>query len=144
VHNNRAIKVDGTHNETITKDTNITIEKGPYKLDVQANTHTHLVKGDVTETYHSNQQTVVNKNIFIQSETAMITVDAKTEIILNCGQSFFSMKVNISISADKQVQAGVATQTVTCDTSQVTTSGAGITASAVGVHNITGALVKIN
>jgi len=120
---------------------------------VQANTHTHLVKGDVTETYHSNQQTVVNKNIFIQSETAMITVDAKTEIILNCGQSFFSMKadgtivlsgVNISISADKQVQAGVATQTVTCDTSQVTTSGAGITASAVGVHNITGALVKIN
>ena len=153
VHNNRAIKVDGTHNETITKDTNITIEKGPYKLDVQANTHTHLVKGDVSETYHSNQQTVVNKNIFIQSETAMITVDAKTEIILNCGQSFFSMKadgtivlsgVNISISADKQVQAGVATQTVTCDTSQVTTSGAGITASAVGVHNITGALVKIN
>jgi type VI secretion system secreted protein VgrG len=52
--------------------------------------------------------------------------------------------VKVSISGTQEVKAGVVTQTVTCDTSQVTTSGAGITSSAVGVHQITGALVKIN
>lgn len=153
IHNNRTIKVDGTHNETITKDTNITIEQGPYKLDVQANTHTHHVKGNVTELYDSDQDTIVAQNIFTQSKNAQIVIDAKTEIILHCGESFFSMKadgtivlsgVNISISGTQQIMAGVATQTVTCDTSEVTTSGAGITSTAVGVHNISGALVKIN
>jgi type VI secretion system secreted protein VgrG len=153
VHNNRVISVDGTHTETIKKDTSIAITEGPYTLDVQANTHTHHVSGDVNEKYDSNQTTFVANNIVIQSGNAQITVDAKTEILLLCGQSSLSLKqdgtitmigMNISISGSQQVMAGVATQTVTCDTSQVTTSGAGITSTAVGVHNISGAMVKIN
>ncbi|HEX8891964.1 MAG TPA: type VI secretion system tip protein TssI/VgrG, partial [Terriglobales bacterium] len=91
VHNDRQIKVDGTHNETITKDTNVTIEKGPYKLDVQSNTHTHHVAGDVNESYDSNQTTVVADNITITSKNAQILIDAKTEIILHCGDSMLTM-----------------------------------------------------
>jgi type VI secretion system secreted protein VgrG len=153
VHNNRAIKVDGTHNETITKDTNITIEKGPYKLDVQNNTHTHHVKKDVNEWYDANQQTVVANNILIQSKTAKITVDAAEEIFLHCGQSMMSMKKdgsivisgqNIQILGGQTVKTGVGNQNVVCDVQKVATSGAAINSNAVGMHTITGAVVKIN
>lgn len=153
VHHDRKITVDGTHNETIDKDTNITITTGPYKLDVKANTYTHHVNGAVKETYDATQNTTVNKDISITSDTAKITVTAKTEIVLQCGLSYFSMKQdgtillsgeNISISGNQQVMAGVASQTVTCDTAKVTVSAAGITSTAVGVHEISGALVKIN
>ena len=153
VHNNRAIQVDGTHTETIKKATTITISEGPYKLDVKANTHTHHVNGNVTELYDKNQETHVSNNILIQSGNAMITIDAKTEIVLHCGLSRLSMKQdgtisltgeNISISGNQQTMIGVASQTVTCDNGKVTTSGAGITSTAVGVHEISGALIKIN
>ena len=153
VHHDRKITVDGTHNETVDKDTNITITTGPYKLDVKANTYTHHVNGAVKETYDATQNTTVDKDISITSQTAKITVTAKTEIVLQCGLSYFSMKQdgtillsgeNISISGNQQVMAGVASQTVTCDTAKVTVSAAGITSTAVGVHEISGALVKIN
>jgi type VI secretion system secreted protein VgrG len=153
VHNNRTIKVDGTHNETITKDTNITIEKGPYKLDVKDNTHTHHVKKDVNEWYDANQQTVVNNNILIQSKTAKISVDAAEEIYLHCGQSMMSMKKdgsivisgqNIQILGGQTVKTGVGNQNVVCDVQKVATSGAAINSNAVGMHTITGAVVKIN
>jgi len=153
VHNNRAIKVDGTHNETITKDTNITIGEGAFKLDVQTGTHTHHVKADVKETYDANQETVVSKDILIQSGTATITIDAKTEILLHCGSSSLSLKqdgtitlagVNISIAGTATTKTGVGNQNVICDTQKVATSGAAISSSATGMHEITGALVKIN
>jgi type VI secretion system secreted protein VgrG len=153
IHNNRTIKVDGTHNETITKDTNITIEKGPYKLDVQANTHTHHVKGDVNETYDSDQSTIVANNILTQSKNAKITIDAKTEIFLHCGQSMMSLKQdgtivisgqNVSVLGAQTVKVGVGNQNVVCDVQKVATSGAAINSNAVGMHTITGAVVKIN
>ncbi len=153
IHNNRAIKVDGTHNETITKDTNITIEKGPYKLDVQNNTHTHHVKSDVIENYDATQQTKVAQNILTQSINAKITIDAKTEILLHCGDSMMSLKQDgtivisgkdISILGSATVKAGVGNQNMVCDVQKVTTSGAAINSNAVGMHTITGAVVKIN
>jgi type VI secretion system secreted protein VgrG len=153
IHNDRAIKVDGTHNETITKDTNITIEKGPYKLDVQNNTHTHHVKSDVIENYDANQQTKVAQNILTQSINATITIDAKTEILLHCGNSMMSLKEDgtivisgkdISILGSATVKAGVGNQNMVCDVQKVTTSGAAINSNAVGMHTITGAVVKIN
>jgi type VI secretion system secreted protein VgrG len=105
------------------------------------------------EQYDKDQETHVFNNILIQSGNAMITIDAKTEIVLHCGLSRLSMKQdgtisltgeNISISGNQQTMIGVAAQTVTCDNGKVTTSGAGITSTAVGVHEISGALVKIN
>jgi type VI secretion system secreted protein VgrG len=153
VHNNRTITVDGTHNETITKDTNITIQKGPFKLEVQDNTHTHLVKGDVTENYQSNQTTTVSKTIKIQSENADIKVVANTQITLECGQSTMTLKKdgtiiingqNIQILGAQTVKAGVGNQNVVCDVQKVATSGAAINSNAVGMHTITGAVVKIN
>ena len=153
VHNDRSIKVDGKHNETIVKDTSITITEGAYKLDVQKNSHTHHVKGDVHETYDATQQTRVANDILVQSKNAKITVDAKTEIFLHCGQSFISLKQdgtivisgqNIQILGAQTVKMGVGNQNVICDVQKVAISGAGINANAVGMHNISGAVVKIN
>lgn len=143
----------GTHTETIKGDTSITIQSGTMKLDVAAKTYTHHVKGEVTETYDATQSTTVDKDIQIQSKTAMITISAKTEIQLKCGKSLISLKEdgtikisgeNIDVSGGKTAKLGVGNQNITCDTSKAAVSGAAINSSAVGIHEITGAVVKIN
>ncbi len=143
----------GTHTETIKGDTSIVVQTGAYSLDVAANTLTHHVKGKVTENYDATQDTTVNGDVTIKSKTAKITVDASTEIYLHCGASMLSLKsdgtikmegTKIEISGGDSVKAGVGNQNVTCDKQKVATSGAAINSSAVGMHEITGALVKIN
>ena len=144
----------GTHTETIKGDTSVIVQSGAYSLDVQANTHTHHVQGAVTENYDATQDTTVNGNITIKTKTAKITLDAGagTEILLNCGSSLMSMTpsaikmsaTDIEISGTNSVKVGVGNQNVTCDTQKVATSGAAINSSATGMHEIAGALVKIN
>jgi type VI secretion system secreted protein VgrG len=154
VTGNRKVDVEiGTHTETIKGDTTITIVTGNHKLDVQTGTHTHHVKAKVDENYDDTQKTVVAKDILIQSATAKITLDASTEIYLHCGSSFLSMKQdgsitlqgeNVQILGGQTVKVGVGNQNVICDVQKVATSGAAINANAVGMHTISGAVVKIN
>jgi type VI secretion system secreted protein VgrG len=84
VHNNRVITIDGTHTETIKKDTKITITEGPYTHKVAANTATHIA----------------NKEIVTTSETAHIHDTAATEIKLEVGASKLLMKADGSISLE--------------------------------------------
>jgi len=96
---------------------------------------------------------VVANNILIQSKTAKITIDAAEEVFLHCGQSLMSLKKdgtikisgqNVEITGGQTVKSGVGNQNVVCDVQKVATSGAAINANAVGMHTITGAVVKIN
>ncbi|MBX6315305.1 MAG: hypothetical protein IRY99_20695, partial [Isosphaeraceae bacterium] len=169
VHNNRAISVDGTHSETIKKATTITITEGPYSFTVRANTATFTVKGDVTEifqakqtthvtgavseTYDATQTTTVKNKISISSTDSEIEINGKTQIKLISGSSSLTLKSdgtielsgkNITISGTDTAAMGVGNQSVTCDKQQVATSGAAISSSAVGKHEISGAVVKIN
>lgn len=154
VNGDRTITIKtGKHTETIKGDTSITIQTGNHKLDIQTGTHTHHVKGAVTENYDASQTTTVKDDISIKSTTAKIKEQAATEIFLHCGDSTLSMKSdgtikmsgkNIEITAAQTVKVGVGNQNVVCDTQKVATSGAAINSSAVGMHEITGALVKIN
>jgi type VI secretion system secreted protein VgrG len=152
IKNNRVIAIDGTHTETIKKDTKITITEGTYAHDVQAKTATYHVKGAVTETYEDAQTTTVTKTVKIDGK-ANILIQAVDEITLQVGAHFISIKKNgeITISSDKitvtagtEAKIGVGNQNVTCDKQKVATSGAVINSSAVGMHEITGAVVKIN
>jgi type VI secretion system secreted protein VgrG len=154
--------VDGKHTETIKKDTVITVSDGKYvhtvakgnsTVNVNTGTFTHNVKGLVSETFHNAQETTVKQDITITSTTAKITVDGKTEIVLVCGESSISLKANgdikisgkkIEISGGDEAKLGVGNQNVTCDKTKVGVSGAAINSSAVGMHEIAGALVKIN
>jgi len=153
VHNNRTISVDGTHTETIKKDTTITITEGKLVHDVAKGTATYHVKDAVKEFFDNTQDTVVKNAILIQSANATILIDAKTQIQLHTGDSLLTMKSsgditlsgqNIQILGGQTVKVGVGNQNVTCDTQKVQTSGAAINSSAVGMHEITGAVVKIN
>jgi type VI secretion system secreted protein VgrG len=50
----------------------------------------------------------------------------------------------VEVTGQQEVKMGVGSQNVTCNTMKVETSGAAISSSAVGTHEISGALVKIN
>jgi len=142
----------GTHTETIKGDTAITVLAGAYLLDVAANAYTHHVNGKVLEIYDNEQQTSVNNQIAITSNTSTITVDAKTKLVLVCGDSSITMtpdKITVSsptieVTGTKSAALGVGSQTVVCDTAQVAITGAGISSTTKGVHEITGSPVKLN
>jgi type VI secretion system secreted protein VgrG len=149
----------GKHTETIKGDTLITVESGTFKLDVQTKTHTHEVKGDVIETYKANQETTVTNTITISAGDSLtlksgdsritlkkdgtITIAGKNVVITGSDSVKVSGK-DVQMTGDNEAKLGVGSQQVTCSTAKVNTSGAAINSSAVGMHEITGALVKIN
>jgi type VI secretion system secreted protein VgrG len=170
VRNNRSINVDGTHSETIRKDTTISIAEGTFTHKVLAKTADYYVKGKVTETFDASQETTVAKDIDITAKTGHVFVVAQAEIKLDSkedavrlwaakeiklrtGSSEIFMLADgtiritgkkIALIADQEVTMGVGNQNVTCNKMAVATSGAAITSSAIGSHEIVGALVKIN
>jgi type VI secretion system secreted protein VgrG len=159
VKNDRTIAVDGKHTETIVKDTAITITTGNYAHDVQTGTATLHVKGVVTETFDADQTTTVKKKVLIDggdeitllSGASTITLKKDGTITIGCKQLTIVGDAVIKASAPKveitggdEAKFGVGNQQMTCDKAKVSVSGAGINASAVGTHEITGALVKIN
>jgi type VI secretion system secreted protein VgrG len=160
VSGNRTINIDaGTHTEKIKGATTITIVTGPYKLDVQTGTHTHHVKANVIENYDADQTTTVAHNVkidggdkitLISGESSMV-MEKNGKITIKCKNLMVTGDVDIKASAPKveitggdEAKVGVGNQQMTCDKTKVNVSGAAINSSAVGMHEITGALVKIN
>ena len=168
VTNDRKITVKGKHTEEVTGDTAVTVKTGNYTHTVATGTGTFTVKGAVKETYSATQDTTVTDKISISSTGSEIAITAATKISLTVGSATLTMsadgtvslhgvkldvigKSDIKISAatvsatgDNKVSVGVGNQQMTCDTTKVQVSGAAINASAIGMHEITGALVKIN
>jgi type VI secretion system secreted protein VgrG len=160
VTGNRKIDIDtGTHTEKIKGATSITIVTGPYKLDVQTGTHTHHVKADVIENYDANQTTTVAHKVKLDggdqitfvSGASSITMTKDGKISIQCKNLTVTGDVDIKASAPKveitggdEAKIGVGNQQMTCDKAKVNVSGAAINSSAVGTHEIAGALVKIN
>lgn len=168
VHNDRTITVNGKHTETIKKDTTIKITEGNLNQDVVKGTATYHVKDAVKETFDATQDTTVKQKITVTSTTEDIYIDGKTKITLHSGKSEIileqsgvitikALEINVlgdkmvKISGDKidagggtEAKLGVGNQNITCDKTKAAISGAAINSSAVGMHEITGALVKIN
>ena len=143
IHNNRTITVDGTHHETIKKDTTILVTEG-------------------------KETNTVKKEIEVTSETAHIHSWAATHIELWVGASKLRMESNgdilihgknisiigdvtikesapsVDIAGGDQAKLGVGNQNIVCDKALTGISGAAINSSATGKHEITGAVVKIN
>jgi type VI secretion system secreted protein VgrG len=154
VENNRTITVNGTHTETIKGDTSITVKEGTYEHKVLSKTADYTVQGAVTETFKSSQTTDVTDAIKITSKSSHIHLFADEEqIMLRSGQSQILMKNDgtieitgkkITINGSDEVTSQVAHQSVTCNRQIVQTQGAKINTTAVGMHEISGALIKIN
>jgi type VI secretion system secreted protein VgrG len=154
IHNNRKIDVDGTHTETVKGDTSIEVKEGKYTHKVTANTADYTVQGALTETYNTTQKTTVAKQIDITSSNSHIHLVADAdEITLKSGLSQLVMKNDgtivlsgktITIVGTQDVTSRVSTQSVTCNPQMVHSQGAKINSTAVGLHEISGALIKIN
>ncbi len=167
VVNDRSNTITGKLTETVTKDTTIKILSGPYVHEVSNNTASYKVKQDITETYLAKQITNISSDLSIDSG-AHISIVAKESILLKTGSSSILLKKdgtiaiigeNILIQGNQEIkqssdkiehaakssaQMGVNSQVVKCDQFKVAVSGAAINSAATGMHEITGALVKIN
>ena len=82
-----------------------------------------------------------------------ITVDGSETVSLKCGSGAILMKssgeisvqgTKVQVKGTEEAKLGVTSQSVVCDTSKVAVAGAAVNSSAVGMHEITGAVVKIN
>jgi type VI secretion system secreted protein VgrG len=168
VKNDRTISVTGKHTETVKADTSVTVSDGNYTFTVAKGTGTFKIEKKVTETYNDAQETTVKNNIAIKSTAGKISIDAANEIKLHTGSSTITMKSDgsisihgkkieiigddevkvsapkVAVSGGQEAKFGVGNQQITCDVAKVNTSGAAINSSAVGMHEIAGALVKIN
>jgi type VI secretion system secreted protein VgrG len=153
VKNDKTTTVDGTHTETIKKDTTITISEGALTQTVAAGTATYKVKGAVDETFEATQTTTVTNEVVIKSVNAHVHVSGGEEIKLSSGTAFILIKNTgeIEIQGTKVKMVGtdeskiaVGSQSVVCNKQKVETAAAGITTSASGIHEIVGTLIKIN
>jgi type VI secretion system secreted protein VgrG len=127
VNNNRTITVDGTHTETIKKDTTIKVTEG---------------KETIT----------VNKDIEITSQTGHVYITAATEIKLKVGSSTLHMfsdgrielsGVNIAIDGSAKVRTHGAEVTSEAD-SQHQTIGAIVISNGSASNTVKGGMVMLN
>jgi type VI secretion system secreted protein VgrG len=158
---NRKIEVlTGTHTETIKGDTKITITTGTLTTTVS----------DKTAVYTSKQRTTINSNtadVHVNAATHIqlaagdpkappaswikldkdgnITISAKNIRIIG-SETVNVSGDNIEVKAGKKSWIGAGGQNTSYEVEQgkVTTSGANIGSHAVGAHDITGAIIKIN
>jgi type VI secretion system secreted protein VgrG len=159
VDNNRKITVTGERSETVTKNTSLTVTDGDYLQTVVKGSATIRVKKDVTEVFEENQRTTVTKEIVITAgdKIKLVTGDSSIELskdgtikivgksVVVEGKDDATMEApKATVSGGDEAKLGVGSQQVTCNKMKVNVSGAAINSSAVGMHEIAGALVKIN
>ena len=127
VHNNRTITVDGTHTETIKKDTTILVTEG-------------------------KETNTVKQQILITSETSHIYVKAATEIKLEVGASKLHMfsdgrielsGKNIAIEGSEKVRTHGAEVTSEAD-SQHQTKGSIVISEGKATNTVKGGMVMLN
>jgi type VI secretion system secreted protein VgrG len=165
VDNNETITIHANRTETVDQDETITINGN--RTETVAKDESVTIGGDRSKTIGKNETMTIGKNETIAIGGSLI-ISVADQITFQVGAATLDMKKDgtieltgkdlkvvgsqeVKVSAPevaatgmKEVKIGVGAQSVTCDVSQVSTSGAMISSSAVGTHEITGALVKIN
>jgi type VI secretion system secreted protein VgrG len=159
--------VTGKMTEEIDKDTSITVKTGNLSHNVNTGTASYYVKGAVSQKFLDIWDSKVTGKISIKSN-ADIVIDSDTKITLVTGASMLVMetggaisltgaKITIigndevgvssaktSVAGSAEAKFGTGNQSVATDPSKVAISGAAISSGATGVHEISGAVVKIN
>jgi type VI secretion system secreted protein VgrG len=158
---NRTITIaSGTHTEQIKGDTKITVTNGALAVTVAANTATYMSKNATTILSTSADVAVLAKtqiSLDVGSSHMLMKADGSIELSGKTitihgtdGVNIFGDKTitasgdSIGISGGSEAKIGVGGQNTTYDKQKLANSGAAISSSAVGQHEITGALVKIN
>lgn len=172
VGNDCTITVDGKHTETIKKNTTIHITEGDVEHKVVAGkadysvakTQCTTVKLQIKD--ESTDADILQmakdkicldsgggKSVAVLRPNGEIEISSAEQIKLITGASSITLKKDgtitisgkkITVSGTDEASMGVGNQNVKCDMQQVATAGAAISSSAMGKHEISGAVVKIN
>jgi len=167
VKNNHSTSVGATQTLSVKGDQKITVEKerwdevkGYHNFHVTGNQEI-TVDGDGGAGFaavgpytvsSSKKVEVVVDNTSITEDDSNITLDATTKVTLHVGGSTIevtgdgvSVKASkITLAGTQEVKLQVGNSSITLDAKGVTTSGPKISTTAVGMHEISGALIKIN
>lgn len=167
IQNNRTTEIN-EGNDRLTVKTGhriIDINTGDHQLTVMTGHRTVTINtGNDTLNVLTGEQTVnVNtgnatlnvltqdRNVTVAAGSYVLSVPAK-DVVITAGNKIIAIGNNevtisstkINISATQEIVLGVGSNTITINTQGITTGGTKITTSAVGVHEISGALIKIN
>ena len=161
------ITILGTSTTEITKDTSVKILEGNHTVTVSTGTQSTTVNKDITITsdtklVHVKAATEIqllvgdssllmkkDGTIELKGKNVLIDGSAKVDVhgaaVTMIGDDTVKVSAQTTeVTGGKEAKFGVGSQQMTCDTTKVAVSGAAINSSAVGMHEIAGALVKIN
>lgn len=167
IKNNHSTSVGATQTVSVKGDQKITVEKERWD-EVKGYHNFHVIGnqeitvdgdggagfaavGPYTVSSSKKVEVFVN-NTAITEDDSNITLDAPTKITLHVGGSTIEVTGDgVSVTASKVMIAGkqevklqVGNSSITVDAQGVTTSGPKISTTAIGMHEISGALIKIN
>lgn len=134
-----------------TGDCTIGVSAGSYraeaseKAEVMQKTHS-LVLQDRVDVSTSTDFKVTNGKVTVESEGAKLKLTGADELSLVCGAASITLKSDgtIDIQGAKKASIGTPGSSLTAEPSGVTISGAKVSSTAMGIHEVKGALVKIN
>ena len=168
VTKDRTKTVDGKETVTIKGDHTETISEGNDALTVTTGTRTVTVKGDTSLTVETGNYTAktaaaamtldAKTNLTATAGTAAhigspaITVAGDKTVTVTAGEKVVTIGnkevtvsgPKISITANQEIVIGVGASSITINAQGVSIGGPQITSSAVGVHQLSGAVIKLN
>lgn len=152
---------DGGRNTTVKKGDTETVATGDKKVDVTegmlmvtANTKIGIVQNqqhgivfaDKVLLSTSTDFTVTNGKVSVMSEKGALKLIASETLILTCGAASITLAQDgtVNLQGAKLASLGTPGTAFTAEPSGATINGAKITSQAIGIHEVKGALVKIN
>jgi type VI secretion system secreted protein VgrG len=133
---------ENTQSTTVTN--GITVTSKTAGIYVSMATKIDLHVGDSRVVMSSDGTiTITGKNITVNGSETVTVKSGGSQIVLTPNDIKASSAL-VEVVGTSKASMGVTSQTVVCDTSKVAVSGAAVNSSAVGIHEITGAVVKIN
>jgi len=160
--------IGGEQTTTVQKSIAVTSVTDAITVDAHQNISIQSETADITEQAKTQINLIVGGNVISIDTKGTIVMTAASSITLNCGASHLCLNSGgdivikgatialdgstsislgaptIAAAASTQAKLGVGNQNIICDTSQTGIAGAAINSAAVGTHNISGAVVKIN
>jgi len=129
VEHDQTNTVNNDFTETIKKNAKITVTEGNLTHSVDTGTASYHVKGAVTQKFENIWDSKVTDKVSIKANKD-IYIDSDTKITLVTGSS--------------EAKFGTGSQNLTTTPAKTAIVGAAINSSATGMHEISGAVVKIN
>lgn len=154
VDGNRTVTIQGNFTETVTQgNRSTTIDQGNRTVDVTTGTNTWTVKGAYTGTAKDTYSltvtndatiTVTSGALKIIAQGSSILIDADTTVTVKGKNIKVQAEEKVELKGGKEVNLNVGQTSISLTAQGITSSGPKINSSAVGIHEISGALIKIN